>query len=76
MGSYMPRFLTRKLPYGFHGFEVACLNVEENTWMYSDNLIKIVFFDENACQVPDLATITIPEPELPPEEVSPVKIDR
>ena len=49
MGMYEPRFLTRKLPYGYHGFEVACLDIQEGKWSYSEDLIKILFFDENCC---------------------------
>ena len=73
MGGYQPRYLTRKLPYGFHGYAMACLKIEDN-WHCSDELIKILFFNDECHQV-DLADITDPEPEAPPEEMSPLKID-
>ena len=76
LGSYQPRFLTRKLPYGFHGFEVACLNIKEGEWTFSENLIKILYFDEDCNQVNELQEITEPEPDSPVKELSPVKIDR
>lgn len=74
MGCYAPRYLTRKLPYGYHGYAVACLNITDN-WQFSDDLIKLTFFNDDCYQV-NLADITDPEPELPPEEITPVQLSR
>ena len=76
MGAYCARYLTRKLPHGYRGYAVACLNVEEGTWSHSDNLIKVLFFNEDCHMVKNLAVITDAEPELPPEEVDAVELSR
>ena len=76
MGAYCARYLTRKLPYGYHGYAVACLNIEEGKWSHSDSLIKVLFFNEDCHQVKDLAVITDPEPEKPPEEIDAVELSR
>jgi len=76
MGNYCARFLTRKLPFGYHGFAVASLNIVEGKWSHSDDLIKLNFFNEDCHQVKDLAVITDPEPEKPVEEVDAVELSR
>lgn len=58
LGCYAPHYLTRKLPFGYSGFAVACLNIVEDKWQYSEDLIKVLFFDKDCYQVKNLAEIT------------------